>query len=513
MRHYRVGGSIIGVMLVASACAIPAGAGSSSRFTVTPTEQPDVDHLDGAARDSVFAQAVADREGPRVTIRAEFSNISGSRRARALFHTEDDAYVLIGHIDADGVLRISFPTNPRDDGFVHGQKSYSTPDFFAGFADEYAYRYQTQFAMYHAGPVPDSYDGGIGYVFVIASWRPLRFDRFATDGEWNSYELADADFMQDPRPAIHELASLLVGDSREAYTVKFAQYFDSQDSYGGLANTNAFADNSLYCAGYESYNNLSSPFGLSYGFNPMYSYGSSFLYRGTYYNYNPGLGCYAPSAGGLGYYGYGYGYAGALPFTYQAPRIFDLVNHRSPFTPRHPGGIHAVPIAAGPGSNPGQAQAAGAYRNRGLIAVDDPTRGSKQAPPRVHATTGLAEQSRPSIQQMVSRHGENGFENRGQGRTRAQFNADPGTMSQAWSRPAAQGTTGYRGGSGYDGSARVYTRPSPGGEGMHGSSGYSGSPRYDAPRASSGASHPAESARSAPAASSASSSSGGSRKP
>src|SRR6185503_13877033 len=124
------------------------------------------------------------------------------------------------HIDASGVMRIVFPIEPSDDGLVKGKKTYETQEFFAGFADQY--RDRLRYGMFRpAMNNIDSYDGGLGYVFIIASWRPMHFDRFATGGNWDSFEIADEQYMKDPRPAIYELGSLLVGENREAYTVKF----------------------------------------------------------------------------------------------------------------------------------------------------------------------------------------------------------------------------------------------------------------------------------------------------
>ena len=140
MRRSRIVGATISVLLAAGGCATSTGTTSSSRFGVSPSVQAASRTLGGAERDSVLAQAVADREGPRVSIYAEFANAAASRRVRANFHVDDDAYVVVGHLDADGILRIVFPTEPGDDGFVRGQHTYHTAEFFAGFTDQYRYR-------------------------------------------------------------------------------------------------------------------------------------------------------------------------------------------------------------------------------------------------------------------------------------------------------------------------------------------------------------------------------------
>jgi hypothetical protein len=447
MRRSRVVGPIIGVILVASACAAPAGVGSG--FGVAPSPDPDVRSLTRAERDSLAAQSIADRDGPRVNISAMLSTASGSRNVIANFHADDDAYVLVGHIDADGILRISFPIGPRDDGFVRGQASYATPEFFAGFTSEYAYRARTSYARYRA-PQYDSYDGGFGYVFIIASWRPMHFDRFSTDGAWDSFELADPNYMNDPRPAVYELASLLVGDAREAYTVKFAHYTTTQTIYGGYGNDYASSAYGVgYCPGFAPIGFVSSPFDIGSPYSLLAAYGESFWYRGDYYAYSPAGDCYASRHGG-----FGLGYA--VPFVPQSKaRAFNLTR-RSPLSPKPPP-LHLPPIVTAGGGTAGGSQVTAEYRQRGLIPTDDPTRGhGRQANATMSAPTN--DQSRPSIQQMVTRHA-NGANNGG-GWSRARMSPPPaGTISQGWSRPVPEGLSGHVGPSGVE--TRVYTSPAP----------------------------------------------------
>ena len=405
MRRIRVVGLTLGFLGVVSGCATstgnPASTYPSPRLQVTRMSRAQ----QTAWRDSVYAQAIADMEGPRVSIRAEFSNAAGTRRARALFDLQDDAYVLIGHIDADGVLRIVFPTTPNDEGFVKGNRSYQTNDFYAGFVDQYQYRAQTFYRAMSLSRT-DSYDGGLGYMFIIASWRPMRFDRFQTEGRWDSFEMTDDEYLRDPRPAIYELASLLVGESREAYTVKFARYYNTQTVYTG---NNSYASGFRYCLGYQpfgfasdptnfpySYSNFgfASPFGFAPGF-----FGYTFTRRGTTYTYDSFGGCYRTSPTG------GFGYSG-IPRIAAGPqnlpkRPFDVTTRQRPFNPR---GFTAHPMPTPVGDAKGSAPAVSAnYRQRGLItASDEPVvRGRRE--PRVEASAPVAGHVRPSIQEMVTR--------------------------------------------------------------------------------------------------------------
>ena len=55
------------------------------------------------------------------TIRASVrEHLRFSDESRARSKSTDDAYVLVGHIDADGTLRVIFPLDPQDDGLVRG---------------------------------------------------------------------------------------------------------------------------------------------------------------------------------------------------------------------------------------------------------------------------------------------------------------------------------------------------------------------------------------------------------
>jgi len=148
-------------------------------------------------RDSMFAQAVAEQEGPRIAVSAELTNVSSSaRRVRAHVRLDDDAYVIVGQISPDGILRIVFPENPSDDGFLRGKRSYETAEFFGGFEDQFRYRAATSPYSRFGPAARDSYDYGFGFVFAIASWRPMRFDRFSTSGEWDSFELVDNEYLR-----------------------------------------------------------------------------------------------------------------------------------------------------------------------------------------------------------------------------------------------------------------------------------------------------------------------------
>lgn len=401
MSRRRVFVFTAGVLLSAGACVPSQGVGTLLDNGVSGESNSRT--LTASERDSVYAQVIADQEGPRISVYAELTNADyvGARRVRAHFALQDDAYVLIGQVDADGVVRVVFPNEPTDDGFVRGRRSYETAEFFAGFTDQFRYRYTTMFR--NGLRAQDSYDGAVGYVFAIASWRPMRFDQLATAGSWDDFELTSADYMRDPRPAIYELASVLAGGNREAYTVKFARYSDTREDYTGMRRASAFGYG--YCAGYEPIGFATSPFDIRYSAFGFYSYGESFTFRGTRYLYSAAGDCYYTLPASYGF-GYGYRIAQGAPYGPQTPvtmRQFDLDHRRSPITPR-PVPAHRMPVN-GTGTDVGSgeiAQTSPQYRQRGLLSAEDPGAMPRRREPALQTGSHL-ERQRPSIQEMTSR--------------------------------------------------------------------------------------------------------------
>ena len=348
--------------------------------------------------DSARAQAVADEVGPRVTITADFDYAAGARQVQATFHMYDDAYVVVGHLDAAGRLKILFPSAPGDDGFVRGDKIYHIPTFFAGFADEYAWRYGDYGYRYHSmSSRRDSYDAGLAYVFVVASWRPMRLDRIADGNKWQTYDISDISYMQDPREAIEELGSVIAGDNREAYTIQYAHYTTTNYGTYSLADfdaVNSGCYGSLGFLGFGPATSFFSPF----GFLPRFGYGGR-------------SGCGSQYNGYTYAYGYPYGYPRVYPYVNGPPVLRPPVGtppigapifHRPQLN-----GVIALhkPEATGitPPAPMGAATANGAssYRRPGLFVEDAPLRGQGRTHDTNAQLRGIAD--RPNIQDIVGR--------------------------------------------------------------------------------------------------------------
>jgi len=455
----------------------------------TPEERRDL-------RDSALAQRVADEVGPRVTVTADFDYAGGSRRVDARFHMYDDAYVIVGHLDAAGRLKIVFPSEPGDDGFVRGEKIYQVPSFFAGFGDEYAWNYQNyRYQTHNIAARRDSYDAGLGYVFVIASWRPMRLDRITDGNRWLSYEISDVSYMNDPREAIEELGSVIAGDNREAYTIEYAHY--STTNYGTYSYSSFDLFNSGECYGYSGFGHRAL-FLSPAMFLPAYGFG-----------FGP-VGCNS-GYGSYGYYGFGY------PVSYGPTAVAPPIIPRGPrqgvpiappvfHNPRDPGSgtvaLHRPRPEANPPATPvnGSSQ----YRRPGLITEDAPIL-RPRGQGRVAGGEMTSASTRPTIQQMIgSQRIDQEAMARGarEAAIRAMGGRETGARVNGWSSTNQGGVSAPRnvdGGSHWgNGGGGQTVRESPRGNG-------GGSQGYTPARAEGAHSAPArmeprgESARSAPA--------------
>lgn len=430
MRTSRVVGLAFGVLASAATGCATSGAAASLR------PQASADSVPGLApaansqefRDSVIAQAIADRRGPRIAINAQSEPFGGdSRRVQGWFHADEDAYVVVGHLGADGVVRIVFP-GVGDDGFVRGGHTYYLPRVFAGFTSEY----RTRFAMsrYKSTFMParwQSYDGGVGYMFAIASWRPLHLDEVRDASGWDAWELTDDEYIHDPRPAIYELASLLAGENREQYTVKFARYMGTS-SFMQLASANL---------GFNARWPYGSVFGAGWcaGYEPL-----GYMFGAVYFPWVRSGSLYSGYSGGINYaydnfnncYRAVYTPVARVAMTPPPPPPTPAVRQPSvpaPRTPtvRRPENPQTKPLVTHiPAPTGAAGELSQQYRERGLFIADDhePRAGHRAMDTHTDAPT-----ARPSIQHMVDMRREPGESDRGQ------RGASAPTMRPGYQRP------------------------------------------------------------------------------
>jgi hypothetical protein len=174
-------------------------------------------------------QPVAER-GPRVRIWTTDEAGIGSR-VRASFRLDDDAYVAVVNVGLDGYARVIFPESPTDDGFMRGGRTYRLPSFFPGFFDHF---YASRYGRFYnaASAYGGFYDRYSGYVFIVASWRPMNFAAAEELGLWDDYRLAAHERQLGPYQTMHLFAQRLVPERSRGYSAHFARYADFGVAFG-----------------------------------------------------------------------------------------------------------------------------------------------------------------------------------------------------------------------------------------------------------------------------------------
>jgi hypothetical protein len=275
--------------------------------------------------------------GPRAQIWTTDEFGSGNR-IRTSFRLEDDAYVIVVNVGLDGYANVVFPESPEDDGFVRGGRIYRLPSFFPGFASHFSSSYGR---LYNAtSAYDDIYDRYAGYVFIIASWRPMHFQVTEAMGLWDEYRLAAHEQRLDPYVVMHRFADRLVGGRARDYTARFARYAAFS---GGFARARSFASCSLY--------------GPVLGYFPSWA----FYTASNWWMPIFGLGYYGSRPG----CGYGYG----ITFASSRPRVRPIVV-TPPVRPAPPpgtGDTAAKPRGARPPRHP-RSDPDGGKRKTGMPA-------------------------------------------------------------------------------------------------------------------------------------------------
>ncbi len=116
------------------------------------------------------------------------------QRARVFLLADGDAYVTIFRVDTDGRVRVLFPREPWEDGFVRGGRQF-----------EIQGRDQDAFAI-------DDYPG-VGYVFGVAAADPFNYGPIMTGDHWDYRAIADGRVRGDPYVALTDLAQRIVAEN------------------------------------------------------------------------------------------------------------------------------------------------------------------------------------------------------------------------------------------------------------------------------------------------------------
>jgi hypothetical protein len=121
------------------------------------------------------------------------------------FRTEEDAFVVIARVDADGEVHVLYPYGIHDDGFVRGGRTYDVPGY--GYYTFRVHEYT-----------------GLGYVFALASREPFALDRIRAHGYW-SYRPVGGRVHGDPYEAMRDFADYVLYDSRAPYAMHYTTYY------------------------------------------------------------------------------------------------------------------------------------------------------------------------------------------------------------------------------------------------------------------------------------------------
>ncbi len=228
-------------------------------------------------------------------------HIERGDRIRTYVRAHEDGYLVVLHQDPEGRVRMLFPLDPGDDGFVRGARDYE----IRGRGDRHA------FTVYETS--------GEGAVYAAFSRDPFRFDEFVLGDHWD-YGLAEWYVEEDAEAELTALVQRMVGNGRFDYDL--VRYDVGRDiAYYGQGYRPSIYE--PYYSGH--YWNGYSAFSIHFGFGSFYSY------RPHYWRV--GYGYYDPYWYDPFFYGDAYGYhghyAGYRPIYRAYPRTVVVTRPRT----------------------------------------------------------------------------------------------------------------------------------------------------------------------------------------
>jgi len=215
-------------------------------------------------------------------------------RARVQVEARDDGYLLVLNYDTDGRLRVLFPLEPRDDGFVRGGRRYEI-------------RSEEDRSSFTVG------EGGAGFVYVALSPDPWQLRSWSRGDRWDYDAVSIDSRSEDPE---RELTRLLEGVStNRGFDYDLVEYFVADveivrheygSRFGGpgvFVGCDPYWESGWYCGGRSG---------------PYLSFGRSYL--GSWWSIGYGPSWYWPSAWDYRYRPYSYG-PGSYRYTYHRPWV------------------------------------------------------------------------------------------------------------------------------------------------------------------------------------------------
>ena len=265
--------------------------------------------------------AAVDEPALRIWISNDGRFIRGDR-AKVHVWAEDDGYLVVLQADTEGHLKVLFPIDPADDGFLRGGKKYEVRS--RGGRDAFDVGDRT----------------GRGTIYAAVSRAPFRFDQFVVDNHWDYRALEPQQLPEDPESDLTELVRKMAQGSFDYdllnyYVVESVTY--ASDSYYPSAGYSYGCGYWGCGSGFSISLAFGAPYYYPYYYRPYYYY-PYYGYYPTYYpyySYNPYY--YRPVH--YPYYGYGYGYGyghpyyggGGYPYRYR-PRVNPYYGNQ-PYSP------------------------------------------------------------------------------------------------------------------------------------------------------------------------------------
>ncbi|HEY0995398.1 MAG TPA: DUF4384 domain-containing protein, partial [Gemmatimonadaceae bacterium] len=172
------------------------------------------------------AGLLAQEPGPEIRVRTE-QEFGNSDYIEAVLRLDDDAYVMVVNVGPDGYARVIFPESPSDDGLLRAGRSYKLPTFFPGFATNVSAVSSgyNAFVPFRRSEFASVLAQGPGYVFAIASSRPMNLQMVEDFGMWDDYRIPSDGMLLDPRFLVRYYQEAALGEGRiSGVTAAVARY-------------------------------------------------------------------------------------------------------------------------------------------------------------------------------------------------------------------------------------------------------------------------------------------------
>lgn len=226
-------------------------------------------------------------------------------RARVQVEARDDGFLLVLHFDTEGRVRVLYPVDPRDDGFVRGGRRYEVRDP----------RDRESFVVGREGS---------GFVYVALSPDPWNLRHWSRGSSWDYDQIAVDYNSQDPERELTGLLEQIAGS--RGFDYDLAEYFVHDVEIVRYE----YSSPRYYAPGVWAGDPWCDPYWSTGWFcsarpGVVISYGRD--YRGTWWSAGYGPSWYWPSSSWYRYRPYSYG-RGYYDYSYHRPWVWSGPTYR-----------------------------------------------------------------------------------------------------------------------------------------------------------------------------------------